>query len=150
VLRRATSLADGLSDALRSVDRLARDPATLPTLTKLRHLARSSRPVLNLLAPAQTVCNYVSLATRNFASELSEGDQSGTWVRFAPIVNRVAESMPQAKAQPDLHINPYGNAGQDGDCEAGNEPYLPGQRIGTVPGNQGGTELTRPPAEAGR
>ncbi|HEY1359816.1 MAG TPA: MlaD family protein [Thermoleophilaceae bacterium] len=150
VLRRATSLADGLSDALRSVDRLARDPATLPTLTKLRHLARSSRPVLNLLAPAQTVCNYVSLATRNFASELSEGDQSGTWVRFAPIVNRVAESMPQAKPQPDLHINPYGNAGQDGDCEAGNEPYLPGQRIGTVPGNQGGTELTRPPAEAGR
>lgn len=148
VLRRATGLADGLSDALRSVDRLARDPATLPALRQLRHLARSTRPVLNLLAPAQTVCNYVSLATRNFASELSEGDASGTWVRFAPLPNRMSESFPADGPPPDLHINPYGHAGENGECEAGNEPFLPGQRIGSVPGNQGGTESTRPPAEA--
>jgi hypothetical protein len=148
VLRRATGLADGLSDALGAVDRLSRDPATVPTLIKLRHLARSSRPVLNLLAPAQTVCNYVSLATRNFASELSEGDSAGTWVRFAPLVTRTSEAQPQGHAQPDLHINPYGHAGDNGECEAGNEPYLPGQHVGTVPGNQGGTESTRPPAEA--
>jgi hypothetical protein len=148
VLRRATGLADGLSDSLKAVDRLSRDPATVPTLIKLRHLARSTRPVINLLAPAQTVCNYVSLATRNFASELSEGDASGTWVRFAPVLNRAVEAQPQAGPQPDLHINPYGHAGTGGECEAGNEPYLPGQRVGSVPGNQGGTESTRPPAEA--
>ena len=147
VLRRATSLADGLSDALRAVDRLSRDPATVPTLRQVRHLARSTRPTLNLAAPAQLVCNYVSLATRNFASELSEGDASGTWVRFTPILNRSVEAQPAGQAAPDLHINPYGRTGQDGDCEPGNEPYLPGQRTGNVPGNQGGTESTLPPAE---
>ncbi|MFL5868534.1 MAG: MlaD family protein [Thermoleophilaceae bacterium] len=145
VLRRATGLADGLSDALRAVDRLSRDPATVPTLRQLRHLSRSSRPVLNLLAPAQLVCNYVSLASRNFASELSEGDSAGTWVRFTPILNRNVEAQPAGHAAPDLHINPYGHAGDDGECEAGNEPYLPGQRVGPVPGNQGGTESTSPP-----
>jgi ABC-type transporter Mla subunit MlaD len=146
VLRRATGLADGLSTTLRSVYRLSRDPSTLPALRQLRHLSRSTRPTINLLAPAQLVCNYASLSSRNFASELSEGDSSGTWVRFIPIVNRTVEAQPASGPASDLHINPFGNAGQGGECEAGNEPYLPGQRIGTVPGNQGGTESTRPPA----
>jgi hypothetical protein len=47
-----------------------------------------------------------------------------------------------------LHINPYPNTaapGQPRECEAGNEPYLPGQRLGNVPGVQSlATELTTP------
>jgi hypothetical protein len=45
-------------------------------------------------------------------------------------------------------VNPYANTaapGQTHECEAGNEPYLDGQRIGHVPGNQGTrTERTAP------
>jgi hypothetical protein len=44
-------------------------------------------------------------------------------------------------------VNQYTNTaapGQVHECEAGNEPYLPGQRIGHVPGNQG-TRTQRTP-----
>jgi hypothetical protein len=48
-------------------------------------------------------------------------------------------------------VNTYPHTGQNGECEAGNEPYLPGQRIGNVPGDQGGvTQDTAPPAGVGR
>ena len=150
VLRRSGALADRLSDTLRAVYRLSRDPATVPTLRQLRHLNSSTRPTIELVAPAQLVCNYLSLAVRNFASELSEGDASGTWVRFVPVLNRGVEQQPAGGAAPDLHINPYGHVGQEGECEPGREPYLPGQRIGNVPGNQGTqTETTRPPQGVG-
>jgi hypothetical protein len=129
------------------VERLSRDPATVTTLRKLRLLVRSLRPTVNFAAPAQTVCNYLTLAARNFSSHLSEGDASGTWVRFTPVGERESEQGTSAEPVEGLHVNPYAHAGQNGECEAGNEPFLPGTRIGNPPGNQGsGTEKTRPPA----
>jgi phospholipid/cholesterol/gamma-HCH transport system substrate-binding protein len=146
VLRRATGLADQLADTLEAVRRLSRDPATLPTLRKLRTAVNHSRPTLRFLAPLQTVCNYLGLSTRNFSSTLSEGDQSGTWARFVPVI-KPSEAFPSATILPGLHANPYGHTGQNGECEPGNEPYLPGTQIGNPPGRQAGTEDTAPPAE---
>jgi len=60
-------------------------------------------------------------------------------------------SEAEATPAPALHANVYPHTGQNGECEAGNEPYLPGQRIGNVPGQQAGsTELTGPPPGVGR
>ena len=145
VLRRAIGLADGLSEALESVRRLSRDPATLPVLTKLRAAVRSLAPALKIVVPAQTVCNYLSRAARNFASELSEGDGSGNWVRFTPI-ERADEVLTQDRPAPTLHVNQYPNAGRNGECETGVEPFLPGQHFGNPPGHQLGLDPTSPPA----
>lgn len=148
VLRRAIRLADGLSDALESVRRLARDPATLPVLTKLRAVVRTLAPGLKIIVPAQTVCNYISRAARNFAGELSEGDASGNWVRFTPI-ERMDEVLTQDRPAPTLHVNQYPIAGAGGECETGVEPFSPGQRFGNPPGRQVGLDPTRPPEGVG-
>jgi hypothetical protein len=80
-------------------------------------------------------------------STISEGDDSGTWFRTL-VVAGVDEAKARAEPSPNLHVNPYANTaapGQTHECEAGNEPYLDGQRIGHVPGNQGTrTERTGP------
>jgi virulence factor Mce-like protein len=147
VLRRTPPLARRLDTALRALDRLVRDRATPRTLRKLRAALASLIPTLEFTAPAQTRCNYVALFARNSASTVSEGDRSGTWLRFMPIINQ-DEITARADPAPGLHVNPYASTaapGQGGECEPGKEPYLPGRRIGHVPGSQGGsTEGTSP------
>lgn len=144
-LRELADLADPLESALGAVDDLARDPESTATLRKLRLALRSLRPTIRFVAPAQTVCNYFGLAGRNFPSALSEGDESGTWLRTLLVERRVPEQMPASEPAAGLHVNPYASTGQDGECEAGNEPFLPGTRIGPVEGDQGTTEPTSPP-----
>jgi ABC-type transporter Mla subunit MlaD len=146
VLRRATQLADQLEEALAAVGRLSRDPATKPTLEKLRLAVLSLRPALEYTAPAQTLCNYIGLAARNMPSTISQGDESGTGLRTLLVLTRLEESFTAAEPVPGLHVNPYAHTGQNGECEAGNEPFLPGTRIGNVPGDQGSvTQDTNPP-----
>jgi virulence factor Mce-like protein len=153
VLRRAVGLADRLEEALRAVAVLTEDPVTGRVLERLLRALQSARPTLEYIAPAQTKCNYLGLWTRNVTETISEGDASGTWFRTL-VVGGVDESRASAEPAPNLHVNPYPNAaapGQGGECEAGNEPYLAGRRIGNVPGNQGrSTERTEPPAGVGR
>lgn len=148
VVRRATALAGRLEATLESVERLAEEPSTLLTLERLRDTLESADPTLRFLAPLQTRCNYLGLWTRNVNSTISEGDSAGTWFRTL-VVGATDEFMPAAEPAPSLHVNQYPNIGapgQEPECESGNEPYLPGRRIGNVPGNQGGsTEATRPP-----
>jgi virulence factor Mce-like protein len=147
VLRRTPPFARRLRTALTELDRLARDPATSPTLRKLRATVASLIPLLEFTGPAQTKCNYLGLFVRNAASTVSEGDRTGTWLRFLPVFQS-DENTARADPAPGLHVDPYANTaapGQGGECEAGKEPYLPGQRIGHVPGFQGGsTEATSP------
>jgi phospholipid/cholesterol/gamma-HCH transport system substrate-binding protein len=107
-------------------------------------------PPIRFIAPAQTVCNYLSLAFLNFASLGSEGNGTGNWLNvagFAPPDGPNAEAIPSSapangpQRKNHLHYNPYPNTaapGQTRECEAGNERYLPGRTvIGNVPGNQG-------------
>jgi virulence factor Mce-like protein len=151
-LRRTTGLAGRLEDTLAALDRLSRDPATVRTLNGLRATLASLTPTLDFLAPLQTKCNYIALWMRNIDSTISEGDSGGTWFRTL-IVGGTNEFTAAAKPASTLHTNPYPHTaapGQGGECESGNEPYLDGQQIGNVPGDQGSqTESTQPPLDVG-
>ncbi len=110
-------------------------------------------PAIKFIAPAQTTCNYLTLAFRNLGSAFSQGNGAATWVRAisfqvpeGPNNEGSPASAPANGGGPEaslnhLHYNPYPNTdspGQTPECEAGNEPYLKGKTvIGNVPGNQG-------------
>jgi hypothetical protein len=152
VVRRALRLTDRLEATLATLDALASDATVREALDRLHTTVEEALPVLRFLVPMQTVCNYLGLWTRNVDSTISEGDNSGTWFRTL-VISNTHQFRARAAPSPDLHNNTYGNSaapGQVHECETGNEPYLPGQRFGHVPGNQGArTETTPPPAEVG-
>jgi virulence factor Mce-like protein len=156
VLRRSVDLNRRLPPLFASLQEFAEDPVARLGVNGLRNVARILNPTIADLAPTQTVCNYVTLFFRNIASLLSEGDANGTWQRFiivsAPLGPNNEGGPSDAPANgPDanyLHTNPYPNTpggGRTNECEAGNEPWLPGRKvIGNVPGNQGtNTEETQ-------
>ncbi len=108
------------------------------------------KPAIRFIAPAQTTCNYLTLAFRNLASASSEGNPLGNWLNaigFEAPQGPNSEGGPASAPAngPDrlnhLHTNPYPNTaspGQPEECEAGNEKYKPGVTvIGNTPGNQG-------------
>jgi ABC-type transporter Mla subunit MlaD len=114
-------------------------------------------PSVKFIEPAQTTCNYLTLAFRNLASTFSETNGKANWagaISFqAPEGVNSEATVASAPAngggtglEPELnhlHYNPYPNTaspGQTHECEAGNEHYLKGQTvIGNVPGNSGTT-----------
>jgi virulence factor Mce-like protein len=130
---------------------LSNDPASRAGITSLTDFNNTLGPPLRFITPAQSVCNYASLLFRNVSSFLSSGSAAGTSQRFIvlqPPIGPNSEIGPSSApanggGQPSnfLHYNPYPNTaapGQERECEAGNETYLPGQQvIGNVPGNQG-------------
>ena len=145
VLRRATRLGPDLEQLLRALGTLSKDPATSSAVVRLTKVVASLGPTLRFSNPFQTQCNYLGLWTRNASSTISEGDENGTWFRFIPVF-QTDEFMQRATPAPQLHATPYGNATAN-ECEAGNEPYLPGRQIGHPAGLQPDhTELTAPPA----
>jgi hypothetical protein len=150
VVRRAVALSDRLRGSLAALDQLASDPFTRGALDRLLPAVNTLLGQLRFVVPMQTVCNYLGLWTRNTTSSISEGDQSGTWFRTLVIAG-VDEAKANAQPAPNLHHDPYGNSaapGQEHECETGKEPFLPGQRLGHAPGDQGAsTEDTSPPAE---
>src|SRR3712207_3418091 len=117
-------------------DDLASDPLTREALERLRTALDTGLPTLRYTVPMQSVCNYLGLWLRNAGSTVSEGDIGGTWVRTLVLLEPT-EMLASERPSPNLHANPYPNAagpGTGGECEAGNEPLEPGQRIGNPPG----------------
>jgi ABC-type transporter Mla subunit MlaD len=155
VLRRASALSDRLRNALQAVERLSSDPFTRSTLRRLRIALTSLLPIVRFVAPLQTQCNYLGVYYRNIASTVSEGDAAGNWLRTLAIVNQ-GQMQYRPSPAPDLHANPYpytAAPGQNGLCEAGNEPYKPGaQVIGHAPGTSAHytEDLGTPPARSAR
>jgi virulence factor Mce-like protein len=143
VLRRAIDLGAELEDTLETVGRLVAEPDTAGAVRGLTKVVASLAPTLRAVKPFQVRCNYLGVWTRNASSTISEGDELGTWFRFIPVY-QPTEVLQSAEPAPELHVTPYGNV--DGECETGNEPYLPGRRIGNPEGLQAGaTETTTPP-----
>jgi len=114
-------------------------------------------PAIKFIGPAQTTCNYLTLAFRNVSSAFSPNNGRSSWLRAlsfqAPegpnseggFASAPANGGGEKASLNHLHTNPYPNTaapGQPKECEAGNEGYLNGKTvIGNVPGNQGtGTE----------
>ncbi len=58
VLPQTVDLNDRTKPFYQALDNLARKPVTLPSLEDLRTLVSIARPLVNFLAPYQTVCNY--------------------------------------------------------------------------------------------
>ena len=136
VLERATDLGPDLEETLRAVGRLVAEPSTLGSVERLTDVVASLGPTLRAVNPFQVECNYLGLWARNASSTISEGDAHGTWFRFLPL-SQQDESTQRAEPAPQLHVNPYPRV--DGECEAGNEPFVPGQRIGNPEGRQAAT-----------
>ena len=150
VLPKTPPLNRRLAEVFDAVADFSDEPLVSRGLHQLTRVSRSLKPTVSFLTPAQTKCNYATLWFRNISSLLSEGDANGTWQRFIIIAtpqgpnNEGGPSSAPANGPGEanhLHANPYPNAaapGQSAECEAGNEPYLPGRKvIGNVPGNQG-------------
>jgi virulence factor Mce-like protein len=117
-------------------------------------------PAIRFIGPAQTTCNYLSIALRNLASSSGEDNGLGGWfnaISFQPPEGPNSEAG-QASAPANggsdpakgkffnahlnhLHSNPFPNTaapGQPKECEAGNERYEAGvTRIGNTPRNDG-------------
>jgi virulence factor Mce-like protein len=103
-------------------------------------------PALKFIAPAQTQCNYITLAFKNLAASNSGGNPQGNWLNFqswsapeGPNNEGSPASAPANGPNRDnhLHFNPNPNTGAPGQpngCEAGNEKYTPGKTvIGNAP-----------------
>ncbi len=147
VLGRARPLATDLEKVLGDLTTLSRRPSTTPSLERLTSVAGSTDHLLQVVTPFQTKCNYLGVWGRNVASTLSEGDRYGAWLRFIPIAN-TAEMLQSSRPAPDLHRLTDIDTGAGGECEAGNETFLPGQHIGGAPGVQPlETERTAPTRE---
>jgi hypothetical protein len=98
-------------------------------------------PALRFISPAQTTCNYATLAFRQLANAASQGNDGGNWLNFItfnPPEGPNAESGPSSAPangpgfENHLHYNPYPNTaapGQPNGCEAGNEKYVPGDTV---------------------
>lgn len=116
-------------------------PGVFNGLSLLTDTNKILKPSLKFITPAQTTCNYISLAFKNLANSNSQGNSSGRWLNFIsyePPEGPNAESGPSSAPAngPDrenhLHYNPFpqtGAAGQPNVCEAGNENYLPGHTV---------------------
>jgi virulence factor Mce-like protein len=131
VLKRGNEVTPLLNTALRTLGRVARDPAAEGALRKLDGTVNSLRPTVQMLRDAQVACNQLAIMFRNFGSTVSAGDASGTWLTFIPILH-LAQTTTAGETDPQLHFSTYPTANAT-ECEAGNEQYTPGQLIGTTP-----------------
>jgi phospholipid/cholesterol/gamma-HCH transport system substrate-binding protein len=98
-------------------------------------------PAIKFIAPAQTTCNYLTLAFRNLASAFSEHNSTANWlgaISFEPPDGPNAEGAPASAPangpgkKNHLHFNPYPSTaapGQSRGCEAGNARYAVGKTV---------------------
>jgi virulence factor Mce-like protein len=150
-LRQAPKLNAELGPTAQSLLALSNNTVARRGIDQLTEASNILTPTLQFITPAQSVCNYVTLLARNAASIFSLGDGIGTWQRFNVIdtprgpnnEGSPSDAPANGGGAPTnfLHANPYPNTaspGQERECEAGNETWLPGQVVvGNVPGNQG-------------
>jgi MlaD protein len=161
-LRSATALNTELANSNKAFAEFAKNPIVPVSLEDITETLGLANPLLAGLTPAQTNCNYFTLAFRNLASLNSENVGVGTLGRASILLNPNGnnnEGLPSSAPANGpsvehafasttiinnnfLHANPYPNVtgpGQPaGNCEAGNETYIPGKlTVGHVPGATG-------------
>ncbi|HEX3692516.1 MAG TPA: MlaD family protein [Solirubrobacteraceae bacterium] len=153
----ATALAPEVRESSQAIAEYAKNPIVTGGIEQLTRTLGYGNPLFAGLAPAQTKCNYVTLAFRNLASLLSESVGVGTVGRAAAVLapdgpnnEGIAASAPANGPSVDraggnvqgevgktvdnnhLHYNPYPNVGGPGQpnvCEAGNETYEEGKAV---------------------
>jgi len=149
VLNDSPKIYNELGPTARSLRQFGASPQVNQGLDSLIELNNTLRPVLNYVAPAQNVCNYLALLLQNVAEVSSTGPATGKWVRAVgvlPTIGPNAEGNPAAapangapppapylnQGQNFLHSNPYpwtASPGQPRVCAAGNEVYSAGVQV---------------------
>ncbi len=126
-------------------------PGVFNGLDLLIDLNNTLKPGIKFIAPAQTTCNYLTLAFKNVADAASEGNGSANWLNFISLVPTSGTNNEGSPASAPangseranhLHFNPYpytASPGQPKICEAGNEKYVPGQTVIGNAANHWGT-----------
>lgn len=133
-LREVPDFSRRLGGTFGSLRALARDPNSVGALRLLTETVTSLRPTLAFVNPAQTDCNLLGVYTRNVGSATGEGDAFAPWERTSNITQQ-DQLLQRPKPAKDLHFNPYPNLNAR-ECEAGNEPYRDGRRVGNPAGLQ--------------
>ncbi len=152
VLLRTPAFDRRLEKLLVSLQDFATDDVVPRGIQDLTVTARSLRPTLAFLKPAETTCKYVTNWFRNVSNLLTVSDSQGTGQRFIIIAtpqgpdNEGGPSNGPANGPSQdnhVHANPYpytASPGQPDECEAGNEEYVAGQ---TLIGNTPATEQAK-------
>ncbi|HEX6688205.1 MAG TPA: MlaD family protein, partial [Solirubrobacterales bacterium] len=129
-LNRSPALFAQLTPTAEALLDFQADPGVFNGLDLLIDTNDVLAPAIEHIAPAQTTCQYLSIAATNLANAFSESNGKGNWlgaIVFEAPDGPNAESLPSSAPAngPDvknhLHFNPYPRTGQDGVCEAGNE-----------------------------
>jgi len=147
-LRLSPTVSRRLAALFVTLRGVATDPNTTGSVRELTDAVRILVPLLGTVTPAQTTCNIFGIVARNLALIRGEGDKNGAFARTSIMV-QTDQTQHASTASADLHYNAYPieNASE---CEAGNEPYLPGRHVGNVPGRQPAqTQHTTPPQGTG-
>jgi virulence factor Mce-like protein len=144
VLRRTPAFAARLDRTLAALNELSTDAGffqgLVQTTSNLLHLGS----VMDLMGNAQIQCNFIGLFARNASSIISRGDRDGSWFNILLVVQR-DEMLQSSHLAPNLHSNYFPNMNRQ-ECENGNEPYSPGQKLGNPDGLQSNkTQNTAPP-----
>ncbi len=160
-LRAATSLNSKLAESSQALEEFGNNPIVDVSLEDFTNTLQFANPLLAGLTPAQSVCNYITLAFRNVASLESETAGVGTVARAQFVLAPTGEnnegfpsssvangpSHEHEAGRPatvfydahnnHVHVNPYPNVagpGQPQLCEAGNESYVTGvPQTGNLP-----------------
>ena len=152
-----SALADDLEDDARARSRSCRDdPATTDTLEQLDcDAARRAKPTLELhRARCRSGCNYLGpldAQRPDRRSPRATRPAPGSARSSSPTRDEVTLGG-RARARPARQPLPARGAGQDGECEAGNEPYAArASRSATRRATRARTtEETRPPDGGGQ
>jgi virulence factor Mce-like protein len=146
------AVARALQGALTATSALAKDPAATETFkvlgtNDLGTFGSSAfvglGAILDTVANAQLSCNVVGLWVRAFASALSEGDSSGSWLRFSPVLD-TTELLQASSPSSDFHIDSYPQEDSSG-CGGANDVYSGATAINN-PGKVSTTvDATSPP-----
>jgi virulence factor Mce-like protein len=142
VLGRVPPAAQALT---KSVSKLDGDAASIhAALAELFPALRSLDTALETIEPAQVDCNVAGLFTRNVDSAFSQGDLAGSWFRIVLIGLPPDQYTQEPAPASNLHTDYY-PAENSSECQAGNEPYAPGQKIGNPGPTSNQTQTTSPP-----
>jgi ABC-type transporter Mla subunit MlaD len=149
-LNRSPALFAQLPPTADALLAFQRAPGVMGGLDLLIDTNRTLDPAIRFIAPAQTVCNYLTITFRNLANAFGGNNGKAHWfgaTTFEGPAGANAETRPSSapangpEKKNHLHFNPYPNTaspGQTRECEAGNVRYEGGTTvIGNVPGNQG-------------
>jgi phospholipid/cholesterol/gamma-HCH transport system substrate-binding protein len=138
VLNASPVLNAQLAPTARALVAFQESPGVFNGLDLLIDTNRTLGPAVKFIAPAQTACNYLTIAVRNLANASEEGNGLGNWlnfISFEPPGGPNSEGSPASapangpERANHLHYNPFPNTaapGQPNGCEAGNEIYEPG------------------------